>query len=130
MLDLGLARTRVPVRRAREFIRRTKAEDDFMRRVVVVDIFLLLLGAGLVVVVVVVGVWLFDFGMERMVCNIRERKKNDEKVEWYYVCIYVLQWEDSEISVGTCLYLCCCEYDLQPELSSRLMIRKLISVQG
>ena len=47
-----------------------------------------------------------------------------------YVCIYVLQWEDSEISVGTCLYLCCCEYDLQPELSSRLMIRKLISVQG
>ena len=46
-----------------------------MRRVVVVDIFLLLLGAGLVVVVVVVGVWLFDFGMERMVCNIREREK-------------------------------------------------------
>ena len=75
VLDLGLARTRVPVRRAREFIRRTKAEDDFMRRVVVVDIFLLLLGAGLVVVVVVVGVWLLDFGMERMVCNIREREK-------------------------------------------------------
>ena len=65
VLDLGLARTRVPVRRAREFIRRTKAEDDFMRRVVVVDIFLLLLGAGLVVVVVVSSHWQQRLGLMR-----------------------------------------------------------------
>jgi hypothetical protein len=36
VFDFGLARTRVPVRRAREFIERTKAEADFMRRAVVV----------------------------------------------------------------------------------------------
>ena len=42
VLDLGLARTRVPVRRAREFMERTKVAESFIRRavvVVVVDIF-------------------------------------------------------------------------------------------
>ena len=123
----------MPVRRAREFIRRTKAEDDFMRRAVVVDIFFVVVvvgggagcgcdcGCGCGCLILEWSEWSVTYG---------RGEKNDEKVKWYYVCIYVLQWEDSEISVGTCLYLCCCEYDLQPELSSRLMIRKLISVQG
>jgi hypothetical protein len=38
VFDLGLARMRVPVRRAREFMERTKAEADLMRRAVVVDV--------------------------------------------------------------------------------------------
>lgn len=77
VLDLGLARTRVPVRRAREFIRRTKAEDDFMRMAVVAAmvVAMVVVVVAVIMVVVVVVVWLFDFGMERMVCNIREKKK-------------------------------------------------------
>jgi hypothetical protein len=43
MFDLGLARMRVPVRRARLFMERMKAEERRIRRVVV-DIFSLLVG--------------------------------------------------------------------------------------
>jgi hypothetical protein len=38
MFDLGEARTRVPVRMAKVFIERMKAEEAFMRMAVVVDI--------------------------------------------------------------------------------------------
>jgi hypothetical protein len=67
MFDLGEARTRVPVRMAKVFIERMKAEESFMRMAVVVDI--AVVGDGFVVLVglmlelgVMVVVGYFRFG--------------------------------------------------------------------
>ena len=67
MFDLGEARTRVPVRMAKVFIERMKAEEAFMRMAVVVDI--AVVGDGFVVLVgvdvgigVMVVVRYFGFG--------------------------------------------------------------------